>query len=223
MATIASANDEIFIFRQLPPRGLLYAEDMLPAADHHLVQIVDAAVADAARRSGDWLKCRPGCTQCCIGVFAITQLDALRLRNGLADLDRSDPVRSAAVRERAARSVKRLRPGFPGDAATGELDEEDPAFADFANDEPCPALDPATGLCDLYQARPMTCRIFGPPVRSLDGIGVCELCFDGASETEIIAAELQIDWTSQEDLLNHEAEEESERASSTIVAFALID
>ena len=32
------------------------------------------------------------------------------------------------------------------------------AFADFGNDEPCPGLDPDTGGCDLYDARPMTCR-----------------------------------------------------------------
>src|SRR5215467_10641663 len=50
--------------------------------DRKLIQIVDAALADTARRSGDWLVCRPGCTQCCLGAFAINQLDALRLQRG---------------------------------------------------------------------------------------------------------------------------------------------
>src|SRR5258708_7127250 len=59
--------------------------------DQQLIQIVDSALADAARRSGDWLVCRPGCTQCCIGVFSINQLDAWRLRQGLADLERVEP------------------------------------------------------------------------------------------------------------------------------------
>ncbi len=198
---ITSADDDNFIFL----KGLLllnYAETMLTAGDRQLVQIVDAATADAARRSGDWLKCRPGCTQCCIGVFSITQLDAVRLRSGLVDLEHTDPVRAAAVRGRARKSIDRLRIDFPGNAETGELDEDHPAFADFANDEPCPALDPASGTCDLYAARPMTCRIFGPPIRSRDGIGVCELCFDGASETEILAAELCTNWTDIEDSLN---------------------
>jgi NitT/TauT family transport system permease protein len=48
---------------------------MLPPGDQQLVQIVDAALADTARRSGDWLVCHPGCTQCCIKAFAINQLD----------------------------------------------------------------------------------------------------------------------------------------------------
>jgi Fe-S-cluster containining protein len=193
---------------------------MLPAADHELVQIVDNATADAAQRSGDWLLCRPGCTQCCVGVFAITQLDALRLREGLHALDISDPTRAKAVRIRARQSVERLTPEFPGDAATGILNESDD-FDDFANDEPCPALDPATGTCDLYAARPMTCRVFGPPVRSEGGIGICELCFDGASEGAIFAAELKMDWSLLEDSLNTEAAKISGQQGNTLVAFAL--
>lgn len=191
-------------------------------ADAELVQIVDAATADAARRSGAWLKCRPGCAQCCIGVFAISQLDALRLRAGLRELESSDPVRAAAVRLRAEQSRLRLSAEFPGDPATGILDESgEDRFEDFANDEPCPVLNQSTGTCDLYAARPMTCRVFGPPIRSADGLGVCELCFDGASEQEIVSAELNMDWTPLEDALNVEAEECVGHAGQTIVAFAL--
>jgi Fe-S-cluster containining protein len=195
---------------------------MVPAGDQQLVQIVDATTADAARRSGKWLKCRLGCTQCCIGVFAINQLDALRLRAGLSDLERRDPERAASVRKRADESWNRLRISFPGDVMTGRIDEENPDFVEFANEEPCPALDPATGACDLYAARPMTCRVFGPPVRTEDGIGVCELCFDGASDAEILAAELRTDWTSLEDSLNLEAEQATGERGSTVVAYALL-
>lgn len=193
---------------------------MLSAADKKLVQIVDYATADAARRSGHWLLCKPGCTQCCIGVFAITQLDALRLQEGLRTLDLSDPKRAEAIRLRARQSVKRLTPEFPGDASTGILNESE-SFDDFANDEPCPALDPATGTCDLYAARPMTCRVFGPPIRSEDGIGICELCFDGASQEEIFAAELKMDWSTLEDSLNAEAAKTSGQQGNTLIAFAL--
>lgn len=186
-----------------------------------LVQIIDAASADAARRSGAWLHCRLGCTQCCIGIFTITQLDAERLRDGLAALERESPERASAVRRRAAESVARLTPDFPGNAATGELDESDPRYEDFANDEPCPVLDPATGVCDLYAARPVTCRVFGPPVRSEDGIGVCELNFVGAAEAEILAAELDTSWSELESALNAEAEARSGQHGATTIAWAL--
>ena len=200
---------------------------MLPAGDAQLVQIVDAAVADAARRSGAWLLCRPGCTQCCIGVFPISQLDAARLHTGLSALDSTDPQRATAVRVRARQSLARLLPDFPGDPKTGVLDESSPRLDDFGNDEPCPALDPATGLCDLYSARPMTCRVFGPPLRSTDpdghsGLGVCNLCFHGATPDQIAACEVHLDSEDLESTLTTQAEKTSGHSGSTLVAFALL-
>src|SRR5882672_7475798 len=85
----------------------------LPTKDQKLIQIVDAALADVTRRSGEWLVCREGCTQCCVGVFSINQLDVARLRGGLAELEGHDPERAARVRERAREAVTRLSPDFP--------------------------------------------------------------------------------------------------------------
>lgn len=139
-----------------------------------LIQIVDAVMAEAVRKSGAWLVCRPGCSECCLGPFEITQLDAARLRAGLAELQAADPARAARVRQRAQEAAGRL-PELP-------------------DDDPCPVLDPATGTCDLYAARPVTCRIFGPPVNLGAGaVGVCELCFPGATDEEIAACEVRLD------------------------------
>jgi Fe-S-cluster containining protein len=196
----------------------------LPAGDHELVQIMDAALADTARRSGEWLVCKLGCTQCCIGVFAINQLDALRLQQGMLELEKNDPARAAKVRERARASIARLKQDFPGDPATGILDDGGDAaerFEEFANEEPCPALDPSSGACDLYAARPLTCRVFGPPVRSEDGLGVCELCYHGATEDEIAACEMPVDPDGIEGSLIAEAERNTGRRGRTIVAYAL--
>jgi Fe-S-cluster containining protein len=198
----------------------------LPAGDQELVQIVDAALADATRRSGDWLVCRPGCTQCCVGVFAISQLDAARLRYGLAELEQRDPQRAAAIRTRASETVTRLALSFPGDPATGILAEDKEAeqdFEDFANDEPCPVLNPATGMCELYASRPITCRAFGPPVRSEDGLGVCELCFHGATNEQIAACEMEVDPDDLEAGLLRELEASGGTPGRTIIAFALRD
>ena len=196
----------------------------LPAGDQKLVQIVDTALADTARRSGEWLVCKLGCTQCCVGVFAINQLDALRLQRGLDDLARNDPERAAQIRERSRASIARLAGDFPGDPATGILDESDAAaaqFEDFANDEPCPVLNPQTGACELYSARPITCRVFGPPVRSEDGLGVCELCYHGASDEDIAACEMKLDLGEAEMALVAEVERSTGRRGRTIIAFAL--
>jgi Fe-S-cluster containining protein len=198
----------------------------LPAGDQALVQIMDAALADTTRRSGSWLVCRPGCTQCCIGVFSISQLDALRLRGGLDELADREPARAARIQARARQSVKRLLPQFPGNPASGILAEDEHAerrFEDFANDEPCPVLDPATGTCELYASRPITCRAFGPPVRSEQGLGVCELCFHGATDEQIAGCEMEVDPDDLESKLLTELEQTSGRSGRTLIAFALAD
>lgn len=195
---------------------------MLPAADGQLVQIVDAAFADAARRSGDWLVCRPGCTQCCHGVFEITLLDALRLQEGFKELQSRDPERATRVLLRAKTAVENYAADFPGDPITGILNGDDTAFEAFANDDPCPALDPATGTCDLYEARPITCRVFGPPIRSEGGLGVCELCYHGATEEQIAACEMIPDPEDLESKLVCDVEDEGGEEGYTIVAYALV-
>jgi Fe-S-cluster containining protein len=168
--------------------------------------------------------CHPGCTQCCRGVFAITQLDAVRLQSGLRELESTDPKRAAQLRARARDAVARLAPEFPGDSQTGLLDgDAEDRFADFANDEPCPALDPTTGTCELYASRPITCRAFGPPVRSENGLGVCELCFHGATNEQIAACEMRVDPDDLEPGLLKELEDASGQKGETIVAFALKD
>ena len=192
--------------------------------DQKLIQIVDAALEETARRSGEHLVCHPGCTQCCIGVFPINQLDALRLRRGLVDFETREPKRAEAIRRRARESVARLSRDFPGNRATGILDEGEEAterFSEFANDEPCPVLDPRTGLCELYESRPMTCRVFGPPVQSEEGLGVCELCFQGASEEEIAACEMKPDPGDMESVVLQQLEKNSGASGETIIAFCL--
>jgi Fe-S-cluster containining protein len=192
--------------------------------DRDLVQIVDAALADATRRSGKWLVCHRGCTQCCIGAFPINQLDAARLRRGLAQLESRAPARAEAVRSRAQDAVARLSSDFPGDPVSGLLDEGEEAarrFSDFANDESCPALDPVTGKCELYESRPITCRVFGPPIRSADGLGMCELCFQGATNKQIAACEMKPDPDDLESALLEKLEKSTGTPGNTIVAFCL--
>ncbi|MEO7650236.1 MAG: YkgJ family cysteine cluster protein [Bryobacteraceae bacterium] len=194
--------------------------------DAELIQIVDTALAEAVRLSGGWLACRVGCTQCCIGPFPISQLDARRLRLGLAALAERDPGRAAGVRERARQSIGRIGSQFPGDPATGLLFEDEASEnCDFAEDEPCPALDPATGACEIYSARPITCRSFGPAVRmhsdEVTSVAICELCYEGATPEEIASCQVEMDSGGLESELERELAITEGASGQTIVAFAL--
>jgi Fe-S-cluster containining protein len=194
---------------------------MLPAGDAQLVQIMDAALADATRRAGAWLACRRGCTACCHGAFAINALDVARLGAAMDALRAADALAAEAIQKRAEAWIAEQAAEFPGDAATGILgrsEEDQERFEEFANDAPCPALDPESGACGVYAGRPMTCRVFGPPVRNEGGgIGHCELCFQGAPTAEVLACEMQVPHELESDLLAG-MEDEHE----TVVAYALL-
>lgn len=185
--------------------------------ERELIQILDGALAEAARRSGAWLACKPGCAQCCVGVFSIGETDAARLRRGLKELASADPDRAACVQQRARAAADRLAADFPGDAATGILDTGggfEERFDEFGNEEVCPALDPDTLTCDLYSARPITCRTFGPAMHVGEGmLTACELCYQGASEEEMLACAVELDV---------ELISPSDAQQQTIVAFALL-
>ena len=198
-----------------------------PSRDQELIQIVNTALADAFQKSSKWLACKPGCSQCCHGVFAINQLDAIRLRKGLAELEAHDPARAERVRRRALDTVTRLSEDYPGDPVSGVLDEDDTDEAakrwdDFANAEPCPVLDPTTGTCELYEYRPVVCRTFGPALKTDDDLGHCELCFVGATEEEVIAAEMHPDPDNLEAKLLEELQKTTGECGETIIAFALV-
>lgn len=200
-------------------------EDRVAALDRTLVRIVDQAMAEAARRSGAWLACRLGCTQCCMGTFPITQLDARRLRAGWKRLRETSPERAQSVLERAREAAARYRPFFPGDAVNGVLsgvEEEEEAFHELAGDDPCPALNPGTGACELYEWRPITCRTFGPAVRAAgDALGHCELCYVGAAPGQIEDCLVDFDPDGVEAAVLEELERTTGARGQTLVAFAL--
>jgi Fe-S-cluster containining protein len=197
----------------------------LPARDADLVQIMDVSLAEAAGRAGAFLACRIGCTQCCHGAFAINALDATRLRSGMNELHVTNPPLAVKIERRAQTWIEEHGPNFPGDRNSGLLGsspEDRARFEDFADDAACPALDPATGRCDVYTWRPMTCRVFGPPVRTEDedgaeGLGHCELCFIGATHAQVAACEMPVPHDLEAELLN-----ELGPTEETVVAFALL-
>lgn len=198
---------------------------LIERGDRLLLRVLSDSLEEAARRAGPRLVCRIGCTECCIGPFPITLLDAWRLRRALRELAAHDPSRAARIRLRASNSLERLAPSFPGDPRSGLLcpnAQAEEAFASRHEHEPCPLLDPKTGACELYEARPVSCRTFGPPVRlGREDLPPCRLCFQGASAGEIEACRVAMDPDGIEEAVLAELEAACGAVGETIVAFAL--
>ena len=127
------------------------------------------------------------------------------------------------MRERAARAADLLRPALPrslgGAASGGEAAEE--AFLERHAALPCPALDPSSGVCDLYAHRPIACRTYGPPMRiGGEDLPPCRLCFVGAAPEEVASRRTELDVAAAEGPLE-EAALEAGFPGPTLVALAL--
>jgi Fe-S-cluster containining protein len=88
-------------------------------------------------------------------------------------------------------------------------------------------LDPATGTCDLYAARPMPCRTFGPPMPNdasgpdQTGLAVCELCFVGAPASEVARCAVDAAFLTREEEVTAAHEASTGERGPTLIAFAL--
>ncbi|MCG6927509.1 MAG: YkgJ family cysteine cluster protein [Acidobacteria bacterium] len=198
----------------------------LDAADDELMQLVDRAMAEAIRRAGPLFGCGPGRGDCCRGLFPINLLDARRLQRGMTELAARDPARAAAVRRRASRAVRRLARDFPGNPGTGLFGGDEEAEAGFCarhGAKRCPALDGATGRCDVYEWRPVACRAMGPPVR-LGGVDLspCPYCFGPASAADVERCRALPDPEGRESGLLDALEAREDRRGETVIPFALV-
>jgi Fe-S-cluster containining protein len=199
--------------------------ERLDRDDDRFVERIDALMAGAARSCGARWSCGPGRVSCCIGPFPIHQLDAHRLRRGLHELERTDPERAAAIRRRAAEAVAVLAEDFPGDLESGVLDEDEEELERLCvelHDQPCPVLDPESGLCSLYAFRPRVCRTFGPPLRlGEDELPECPYCFERLGAREREALRVEPDPEGEEDRLLDRLASLDGRTGLTLIALAL--
>lgn len=190
-------------------------------ADRALLSAVQESLSQAERAAPGRLDYGRGCPRCCYGPFPINLLDARRLRRGLAALSARAPERASAILERARGQAGRFAPSFPG--VSGRLDDGDDvvvAFCESFAAEACPVLDPASGRCELYEWRPLACRMFGPPVRiGEQELPPCDWCFTGTPD-DARRATAVVDAEGREDAILTRLEAQDE-GGDTVIAFAL--
>lgn len=135
----------------------------------NLLQNIDQWFGTVIDRYPEHIRCTGGCSGCCRGLFDITLLDAILLRQGFDLLPESsrDDVRQKSL-ERLV-ELKRLWPELSPPFMLNHHTEDDWEELMPDDDEtPCPLLDDQ-GRCMVYERRPMTCRLHGLPLVDISG------------------------------------------------------
>lgn len=186
-----------------------------------LLASLDRGFAAARRRAGAHLVCRAGCGECCRRPFPINRLDARRLRRFRDALAQTDPARRSRLVARSRVAAARLRAVLPDGVVPHDPTRLDAAF-ERLGELPCPALDPEHETCDVYEARPVACRIYGPPTRfGATDAPPCRLCFTTASPREVERARFEPDPAGEERRLLDGLGAPPDEEWSTFVAFEL--
>jgi Fe-S-cluster containining protein len=140
-----------------------------------LVQEVDRAIGRVQETHADRIRCRQGCADCCSAVFDLTLVEAFYL-NAHYHWELSEEARTALT-ERAETADRRfyqikhklhrmrLREGKTDQELLWYLAEQRVR---------CPLLN-ASGSCDLYAFRPITCRVYGIPAAIQGEPRICGL------------------------------------------------
>ncbi|MBL0713437.1 MAG: YkgJ family cysteine cluster protein [Desulfosarcina sp.] len=144
-----------------------------------LSQAADQVFEKVKSEYPDCVKCDRECADCCYALFDLTLIEAIYLNARFKARFRDDAREAVLAKaNRADRTIHKLKREAYRDLKAGK--SEDDILADLATQKVrCPLLNDKD-LCDLYDHRPITCRLYGIPT-SIGGLGrTCALSgFEG--------------------------------------------
>lgn len=134
---------------------------------------VDAIFSRMADQFPQCVTCRPGCSDCCHALFDLSLVEAMYINRAFAEnfsygRERSQILENASEQDRQLTRLKR-------DLFRAEKNGESPdKIMDMAASARmrCPLLD-GQDRCRLYEARPITCRLYGVPLEIGSKSHVC--------------------------------------------------
>ncbi len=127
-----------------------------------ILSLVDSIFDKMAATYPDAVRCRKHCADCCHALFDLTLVEALYVHHRFQES--LDPVKRHAIIEKAGKIDRRTyqikRKAFK-DHEAGKPEDEIMAHLSAVRIR-CPLLNDQD-LCDLYEYRPVTCRLYGIP------------------------------------------------------------
>ena len=114
------------------------------------------------REHSDSVKCKIGCTDCCYALFDLSLIEAIYINHRFNEL--LDEKQRSDILERANKSdrkVYKIKKKAYKDYEAGKSEED--ILGQLATEKvQCPLLT-ENGHCELYQFRPITCKLYGVP------------------------------------------------------------
>ena len=142
-------------------------------ARYELLRVeADTLFEQVRRLHPDCVTCSLGCSDCCHAMFDLSLVEALYLNQKFSKTIAFGPQHSAIIH--AAGDADRLAARIKRDLYTASKDgDARQVMEDAARIRiRCPLLD-AEEQCQLYEHRPVTCRLYGAPVAIAGEARVC--------------------------------------------------
>ena len=139
-----------------------------------LVKQVGAVFEKVQQEHADCVKCRVGCDDCCHALFDLTLIEALYIKKKF-DVIFKDTAKQALIEKANAadRKVHQLKRKSHKAHLDGK--SEDEILEEMATQRiRCPLLNDDS-KCDLYESRPITCRLYGIPTQIGNKAHTCGL------------------------------------------------
>jgi len=134
-----------------------------------LLSSVDQWFGRSMRFAGKSVVCGQGCSSCCRGLFDITLLDAVFLKEGFDGLPAVVRLPVLEQAEKRCAEFRSVWPEFsPPYILNVRREEEWDVLMPDDDETPCPLL-AEDGGCLVYRYRPMTCRLHGIPLIDTSG------------------------------------------------------
>lgn len=116
--------------------------------------------------------CSEGCTSCCYALFDLTLVEAMYINRSFQDkLDEAKRKEILEKADQADRRIHRIKYHISKEQKKGKDTQEILRLAG-EYEVPCPLLN-SSDHCELYEDRPINCRIYGIPMVIGDQAHTC--------------------------------------------------
>lgn len=135
-----------------------------------LVQGVEKSIEQIRESHPEEVRCIPQCSDCCYAVFDLSLIESVYINyHFYQSLDKEKQEQVLERAEEADRKFYRIKRQLHKMMVQQNKKEEEALQLMAAERVRCPFLN-ESDLCDLYESRPVTCRVYGVPT-AIQGAG----------------------------------------------------